>query len=244
MKSILYFLLIVAAVLVAIPLVPLHTAVDLLQLKHLGFEASQIEGNLWEGHMYDVHFANVEMGDVATKMSLDDLSKGRVKLQLTGSEEATAGLKGAFGFGLGGIGLEQFNLTMPVMAGPPPIGGVTLILDDLSVRFPNGECTDARGEVRAYLSGALPTVGLPSEMSGPATCRDGKLTFDLASSDGRAEEEVTILAMNKYKVRLFVKPTNPMVTEELQAHGFRPEMDGFAYSEERTLGGAASPLLP
>jgi general secretion pathway protein N len=236
--------LFVAAVLVAIPLIPLHAAVDMLQLKHFGFEASQVEGNLWEGHMYDVRFANVEVGDVTTKMSLDEVSKGRVKLQLTGNEEATAGLKGAFGFGFGGIGIDRFNLAMPVMAGPPPIGGVTLILDGLSVRFPNGECTDGRGEVRAYLSGALPSVGLPSEMSGPATCTDGKLAFSLASSDGRVEEDVTILTMNKYKVRMFVKPSNPQVTETLQAHGFRPEMDGYSYTEERTLGGAASPEMP
>ena len=244
MKGVLYFLLIVAAVLCAIPLIPLRAAVDLLQLRRLGFEASQIDGNLWEGHMYDVHLANIQMGDVATKMSLDDISKGRVKLRLMGSEDATAAVKGAFGFGLGGVGLEKFGMTTPVMAGPPPIGAVTLILDGLSVRFPNGECTEGRGEVRAYLSGALRTVGLPNEMSGPATCRDGKLSFDLASPDGRAEEEVTMIDMTRYKVRMFVKPSNAQITEQLQAHGFRSEMDGYAYSEERTLGGGASPSQP
>ena len=244
MKSIFYFLVIVAALLAAIPLIPLHIAVDLLQLKRIGFEASQIEGNVWQGHMYDVHLAGIEMGDVNSKMSLDEITKGRIKLQLTGSEEATAGLKGGFSFGLGGVGIDNFNLALPVMAGPPPIGAVTLILDGLKVRFPNGDCADGSGEVRAYLSGALPAVGLPGEMSGPAVCREGHLTFDLASPSGRETEEVTILAMNKYKVRLFIKPTNPRVTEALQAHGFRPEYDGYAFAEERTLGGGASPVGP
>lgn len=242
MKSIFYFLLIVATVCAAIPLIPLNTAVNLLQLRRIGFESSLIEGNIWKGRMYEVKLANIELGDVESKMSLDDITKGRVRLDLTGSEEVTAALKGGFSFGLGGVGIDKFNLAMPVMAGPPPIGGVTLIIDDLSVRFPGGECANGNGEVRAYLSGALPAVGLPSEMAGPALCREGKLTFDLASPSGRETEEVTILAMNKYKVRLFVKPTRPEVAAALQSKGFRPFLDGYTYAEERTLGGGASAL--
>ena len=242
MKSIFYFLLIVAALCAAIPLVPLDTAINLLQLRRIGFEASLIEGNVWKGRMYEVKLANIELGDVESKMSLDEITKGRIRLDLTGSEEVTAALKGGFSFGLGGVGIDRFNFTMPVMAGPPPIGGVTLIVDDLSARFPGGECADGRGEVRAYLSGALPTIGLPGEMSGPALCREGKLTFDLASPSGRETEEVTILGMDKYKVRLFVKPTRPEVVAALQSKGFRPFLDGYTYAEERTLGGGASAL--
>ncbi len=243
MKSIFYFLIIVAALLCAIPLIPLQTAVNALQLRRVGFEAAHIEGNVWEGQMYEVKLGPIELGDVQSKMSLDEIKSGRVRLDLTGSEESTARLKGGFSFGWGGLGIDRFNLAMPVMAGPPPIGGVTLILDDLSVKFPRGECSDGRGEIRAYLSGALPLIGLPNEMSGPALCRDGNLAFDLASSDGRASEEVTMLGMTKYRISLFVKPSNPQVAEALVAKGFRPYFDGYRYAEERTLGGGATAIL-
>lgn len=239
-RSIFYFLLIVAGLAALIPLIPLNMAVEALQLRRAGFEASHIEGNIWEGYIYEAKLGPIELGDVHSKMSLDQLTSGRVRLDLTGSEEATAAFRGGFSFGWGGIGIDNFNLTMPVMAGPPPIGGVTLIVDGLSVRFPGAECADGRGEVRAYLSGALPAVGLPGQMSGPALCREGKLAFDLASSDGRATEEVTLLGMDRYKVRMFVKPRSQQVASILQAKGFRPFLDGYSYAEERTLGGGVT----
>ena len=239
-RSIFYFLLLAVALCALIPFVPLHMAVDLLQLRRIGFEATVIEGNIWEGNMYEVKLGPIQMGDVHSKLSLDELSSGRVRLDLTGSEEATAGLKGGFSFGWGGLGIDKFNLAMPVMAGPPPIGGVTLIVDDLTVRFPSAKCADGRGEIRAYLSGALPMVGLPGEMSGPALCRDGKLTFDLESPDGRATEEVTILSIDRYKIRMFIKPRSPEIGELLQSKGFRPFLDGYTFAEERSLGGEAT----
>jgi len=234
MKSVLTFLILVAMLLCAIPLIPLETAVNVLQLRRVGFEAAQIQGNLWEGQMFDARLAKIELGDVMTKMSLDDISKGRVKVVLEGTNEVSR-LNGGFSFGLGGVGVERFSVGMPVVAGPQPIGGVTLILDGLTARFPGGQCTDGRGEVRAYLSGALPLVGLPSEMSGPALCRDGYLTFDLASPSGREQETVTILSPNKFKVRMFIKPANDRVEQILQAKGFRRDIDGYVYEEERTI---------
>ncbi|MBD3760341.1 type II secretion system protein N [Rhizorhabdus sp.] len=234
MKTILLFLIGVAMVICAIPLIPLETAVNLFQLRRVGFEASQIQGNIWEGQMYDARLAKIELGDVMSKMSLDDISKGRVRLNIEGTNEVSR-LQGGFSFGLGGPGVEQFTVGMPLVAGPPPIGGVTLILDGLTARFPGGECTDGRGEVRAYLSGALPAVGLPSEMSGPALCRDGKLTFDLASPSGREQETVTILAPNKFKVRMFIKPSMERVEQILQSKGFQRLDDGYVFEEERTI---------
>lgn len=234
MKTILLFLIGCAMLLCAIPLIPLETAVKALQLHRVGFEADQIQGNIWEGQMFGARLAKIQLGDVMSKMSLDDLSKGRVRLNIEGTDEVSR-LKGGFSFGMGGVGVEQFTVGMPVMAGPPPIGGVTLILDGLTARWPGGECTDGRGEVRAYLSGALPAVGLPSEMSGPALCRDGHLVFDLASPSGREQETLTILSPGKFHVRMFIKPTNERVEQILQAKGFRRELDGYTYSEERTL---------
>ena len=234
MKTIFWFLVVAAAALAAIPFMPLATAIDLLQLRKVGFEAEHVEGNLWEGQMYAARLAKIELGDVMTKLSLDDITKGRLKINIKGSDEVSR-LGGAFSYGLGGAGIENFTVGMPAMAGPPPIGSVTLILDGVKARFPGGECQDASGEARVYLSGALPAVGLPSEMSGPVLCRDGKLTFDMASSSGREQEQVTVLTATKYRVRAFIKPTSARVEQLLRSKGFTPVDDGYAYEEERTI---------
>jgi general secretion pathway protein N len=234
MRSIFIFLLVIVAGFFGLLFIPLSTAVDLLQLRRFGFDATQIEGNLWEGQVYEASLAKVPLGDVHTKLSFDDISKGRLRLKLEGSDEISQ-LRGAFSLGWGGLGFDGFSIGMPVMAGPPPIGGVTLIVDGLTARFPGGECKDGRGEVRAYLSGVLPAVGLPDQMSGPALCRDGKLAFDLASSSGREQEEVTILGPRKYKVRMFIKPSSERVEQVLQSKGFRRVDDGYAYEEERSI---------
>lgn len=234
MKTIIWFLVIVGAAFAAIPFMPLATAVDLLHLRKVGLEAAQIEGNLWEGRLYDARLGTIELGDVQSKLSLDDLTSGRIKLNISGSDEVSR-LSGAFSHGLGGPGIEDFTVGMPAMAGPPPIGGVTLIVDNLDARLPGGECTGGSGEVRAYLSGALPAVGLPGEMSGPALCRDGKLVFDLASLSGREQQQITLLSMTKFRVRAFVRPTMPRVGDFLLSKGFVRDGDGYAYEEERSL---------
>lgn len=234
MKTIFWFLVIVGAAFAAIPFMPLATAIDLLQLRKVGLEASQIEGNLWEGQLYDARLGKIELGDVHSKLSLEDITSGRIKLNIAGSDEVSR-LAGVFSYGLGGAGIDNFTVGMPAMAGPPPIGGVTLILDNLKARFPGGECTDGSGEVRAYLSGALPAVGLPGQMSGPALCRDGKLAFDLASLSGREQQQITVLSMTKFRVRAFVRPTMPRVGDFLLSKGFTRDGDGYAYEEERSL---------
>lgn len=234
MKTILLFLIAAAAVLAAIPLVPLQTAVDFLPLRKVGFEAAHVEGNLWEGQLYEAKLAMVPLGDVSSKLSLEDISKGRIRLNVSGTDEVSR-LKGVFSYGLGGPGIERFTVGMPVMAGPPPIGGVTLILDNVKAHFPGGQCTGGSGEVRAYLSGALPALGMPGEMTGPALCRDGFLAFDLASPSAREQMAITLLSATKFKVRVFVKPTMSRVADMLTAKGFQPVDDGYAFEEERSL---------
>jgi len=234
MKTIFLFLLAVAAVLVAIPFMPLDMTVKLLQLHRVGFEASHIEGNLWDGRLYDSRLAKIALGDVTSKLSLEDIAKGRIRLNVEGTDEISR-LKGVFSYGIGGAGIEDFTVGMPVVAGPQPIGNVTMIVDGLKAKFPGGECSEGSGQVRAYMSGALPLVGLPSEMSGPALCREGKLAFDLASPSGREREEVTILSPRKFKVRLSIQPTSDRVEQILQAKGFRRADAGYVYEEERTL---------
>lgn len=215
MRTILTFLFILLLVAVAIPMVPLKAAAELVRLDKFGLTAREIDGNLWSGHLYDAQFAKVALGDVTTNMSLADLAKGRVRLDMEGSDPLSQ-LKGSVSYGLGGAGFDGLGLA----AG-------TVIVDGLSARFPGGACDGAGGSARAIVAGA--------NLSGPVLCRDGKLTFDLASDSGREQQEIMFLSPRSYRLRTLIKAADPATAARLQAAGFAATPDGYSYEVERAL---------
>jgi len=213
---------------------PPQDRADAAHLDKFGFTSSDIKGNLWAGQIYDAKFGKVELGDVASKISLTDLAKGRIKLELEGSDEVSR-LKGALSYGLGGLGLEGFNMGVPAMFGAPPLGGMTINIADLNVRFPGGTCTDGAGVASAYIAGASPGLGIPQSISGPVICRDGHLVLDLMSDSAQEHEVITVLDYDRYRVRLTVKQSLPQITRALEAKGFTSQPEGWVYETERQL---------
>lgn len=230
MKTIILFVLILMGAAAAITQVPLKTAVGVMQLEKFGLSAREIDGNLWSGNLYDAQLGKVALGDITSRMSLDDLAKGRVKLAIAGSDPISQ-LKGAFGYGIGGAGVEGFSLGISGLQGAPMMPPATLVLDGLTARFPGGECAEASGG--AHVGPASPVA--PSGMSGPALCRDGKLVLDMASDSGREQEVVTILSVKSYRVRALIKSAPAGLAGRLQSAGFVATPDGFVYEGDRTL---------
>jgi len=234
MKAVLVFLLVVVAAIASVPFIPLSAAIEAAHLEKFGFEASDIQGNLLSGQIYDAHFGKVALGDITSSLSFADLSKGRVKLQVQGTDEVSK-LSGAFSYGLGGLALEKFNMGVPAMIGAPPLGGLTINITDLDVRFPGGVCTDGTGTARAWIAGAAPGLGIPNTISGPVVCRDGYLVLDLMSDSGREREVITVLDYDRYRVRMTVQQTLPQITRALEAKGFVPSAEGYVLETERSL---------
>lgn len=234
MKAFLVFLLLVVGAIAAVPFIPLKAAIGAAHLDKFGFEASDIQGNLLSGQIYDAHFGKVPLGDITSSLSFGDLAKGRVKLTLLGTDEVSK-LDGSFSYGLGGLALEGFNMGVPAMVGAPPLGGLTINVSDLNVRFPGGECTDGTGIARAWIAGAAPGLGIPNTISGPVVCRDGHLVLDLASDSGREREIITVLGYDRYRVKMIVQQSLPQITKSLEARGFVPSPEGYVYETERSL---------
>lgn len=241
MKKVLLFFVIVIGAICCIPFIPLSTAIQAAHLEKFGFEASDIQGNLMSGQIFDAHFGKVALGDISSSLSFADLSKGRIKLQIEGTDEVTK-LKGAFSYGLGGLALENFNMGVPAMLGAPPLGGLTVNISDLNVRFPGGVCTDGTGIARAWIAGAAPGLGIPNTISGPVVCRDGYMVLDLMSDSGREREIITVLDYDKYRVRMIVQQSLPQITQALQAKGFTPSAEGWVFETERQIGGGGGGL--
>ena len=234
MKHILVFVLLVAAALACLPFIPLKTALAVAHLDTFGFASSDIRGNVWAGHIYDARFGRIELGDVRSELSLSDLGKGRIKLALEGSDEVSR-LKGALSYGVGGLGLEGFNIGVPAMFGAPPLGGLTINIADLNVRFPGGSCTDGAGVASAFIAGASPGLGIPRSISGPVICRDGHLVLDLMSDSGHEHQVITLLDFDRYRVRMTVRQSLPQITRALEANGFTAQPEGYVYETERQL---------
>jgi general secretion pathway protein N len=228
MKTVLTLLIILVLAAAGLTQVPLKMAVETMHLGKFGLTASEIDGNLWSGHLLNAQLGKVPLGDVSSDMSLADLAKGRVKLVITGTDPVSQ-LKGAFGYGIGGAGVEGFNLGVSGLQGAPMMPRAKLVLDGLTAHFPGGECAEASGSARVSLSGAA------AGMSGPALCREGKLVFDMASDSGHEQEVITILSANSYRVRALIKSAPLALAGRLQSAGFVATPDGFVYEGERTL---------
>jgi general secretion pathway protein N len=234
LKTLFIFLLIIAGIALAIPMIPLKTAVQAMHLDKFGVAVRDVDGNLWAGHLYEVQFGKITLGDVSTKLSLADLSKGRVKLEFAGTDEIVQP-KGAFSYGMGGLGLEKLSMAVPGIGGAPMIPPATLVLDELTAFFPGEECADVTGGSHIYLAGTTAGSGLPQGMSGPAVCRDGHLTFDMASDDGNFLQEVSILSTKSYRVRATIKHPPLLLSNKLRTSGFVANSDGYVYEVEKTL---------
>jgi general secretion pathway protein N len=234
MRAIFLILAVLLAIGVGVAMTPLETALKFTMLDRAGLTHNGVDGNLWSGHIYGAQIGKVALGDISSSMSLSQIAKGRVALALEGGD-AVSRVKGGFSYGIGGAGIDDLSIGLPQIAGTGSAAAMTLILDKLTARFPGGECADASGQARAYMPGAAEAYATPGGFSGPALCRDGRLTLDLASASGRECEQLQILSLRKYRVDATVQSPPAAVAARLRSAGFVAGAEGYSYSAEREL---------
>ncbi|WP_164857166.1 type II secretion system protein N [Sphingomonas crocodyli] len=233
LRVLLFLIVLVGAALAAAAFVPLKTVIDLAHLGKIGFTTAGTEGTAWEGRIYDAQLGKIALGDIETHAVPAELLKGRLRIDMTGTNPGTQ-LSGGFSIGWGGIGIDALNLTASV-PGEGPVPGGTLFVENLTARFPGTHCGTADGSTRAYIPSPLAGVVPAGSMQGPALCRDGALTFDLASDTGEATQEIAINATGGYRLRTVIKPRNALIAAGLSRKGFTPGPDGYVYQTERRL---------
>ncbi|TZG29039.1 type II secretion system protein N [Sphingomonas montanisoli] len=232
-RILLFLVVLVGAALAAAAFVPLKTIIDLAHLEKIGFTTSGTEGTGWQGRIYDARLGRIALGDIETHAVPAELLKGRLRIDMAGTDPGTQ-LSGGFSIGWGGIGIDGLNLTAS-LPGEGPVPGATLFVENLTARFPGTHCGTAGGAARAYMPSPLAGVVPAGSMQGPALCRDGALTFDLASDTGDATQEVAVNATGGYRLRATIKPRNALIATTLARKGFTPGPDGYVYQTERRL---------
>ena len=122
-----------------------------------------------------------------------------------------------------GLSTRIRGLSVPVSA---------LDLDDVSVRFRDGQCETAEGRVRATLAGDVGGIALPQSVSGIARCDGTALLLPLASQSGTESIALRIEGAGTYRAELSLRPSDPLAVQKLEQAGFVNGPNGYRLAIE------------
>ena len=88
----------------------------------------------------------------------------------------------------GAFGVDDVTGQLRAGALLAPLPVAAFDLDDVSVRFIDGQCSRAEGNVRLTLAGEVAGIGLPSGLTGAASCADGAVAIPRACADEVVEK--------------------------------------------------------
>jgi general secretion pathway protein N len=233
MRVLIVLVVLIIGAAAALTMVPLKMVFDVARLDKLGLTNGGVDGTIWSGRIYDARLGRIALGDVTTHLVPQDILKGRVRIDIVGGDP-TSELHGGFSAGMGGLGVDGLSMAATVPAQAPMPGG-TLFIENLTARFPDGECGEASGSGRAYIPSPIAGVVPSGSLTGPVLCRDGRLTFDMASASGNEQQEIALNANGGYRLRTVIKPTNDLVARKLTSEGFVHGPDGYVFETERLL---------
>ncbi|WP_342454727.1 type II secretion system protein N [Sphingomonas sp. H160509] len=135
--------------------------------------------------MTEARFGDLALGDLHARLSPLPLLVGRATIVFAGPESvSTKPLRGSASVSRHGFGVDHMTATVATGRLFAPVPVSALDLDDVSVRFRDGQCEAAEGRVRATLAGDVGGITLPQSVSGTARCDGTALLLPLASQSG------------------------------------------------------------
>ena len=210
-----------------VALLPLRLALDWFGLGAHGLAAREATGTVWHGALQEAQFGSVALGDVEARLNTLPLLLGRARVSLEQPEE-NGGFEGAATVTRHSFGLDDLSGRLRLGQALAPLPLSSLDLGDVTVRFANGVCAAAEGQMRASVAGEIVGVALPSGLSGNARCAGGALLLPLASRSGMEQLNLRIFADGRYRADLFVRPGDDAARDRLLAAGFALARGGYA----------------
>ncbi|TPG43138.1 type II secretion system protein N [Sphingomonas koreensis] len=211
-------------------LLPMRLALGWIGLADLGVTARRVTGSVWLGSLNEAHAGQLDLGDLAARLSPIQLFVGRARVDLAAAGDTA--LRGAIGMSRHSVGVDDLSATIVGGGnfGAVPVSG--LDLDDVSVRFADGACDHAEGRVRATLAGAIGGVVLPQAMSGTARCEGNALLLPLASAAGTESLALRLHEDGSYIADLSMQTGDPALATKLQLAGFQLSPSGYLLSAQ------------
>ncbi len=218
-------------VLALIVLLPLRLVLGWFDLDSTRVAAREATGSVWFGGVREAQVGQIALGDLGARLSPFPLAVGRARIDLTG--QATPGadsgvrtIRGAVSVSRHAVGIDDMSASLPTgnVFAPLPVTG--LDLDDVSVRYRDGNCDKADGRVKAVLGGDLGGIALGQGLSGNARCDAGALLLPLASQAGSEHVDLRLWQDGRFAAQLTVRASDPTVAQKLELSGFRPTSKG------------------
>ena len=212
---------------------PMRFALGLAGLSGAGLSARSSVGPVWFATLRDVHFGDIDLGDMHAFLAPLALLAGQARIDVAGPQPLTGpALRG--GVTVSGAGFGVDDVTASVAAGrlfaPLPVTKVDL--EDVSVAFTRGACANADGRVKLALGGAVGGITLAQGLSGTARCEGAALAIVLASASGTERLRLTVKGDGRYRSELVVATSDPASIASLTASGFQSGSDGYRLSVE------------
>ena len=225
-----------AFVIALILFLPMRLAVGWFGLGETGLAAREVRGTMWSGSLHEASFGDLALGDLGAALSPLQLLLGRARVDLAGHADMPARrVHGAITVSRHSFGVDDMTATLPAGGVFAPVPVSALDLEDVSVRFQDGNCARAEGRVRATLAGDIGGISLGQGLSGTARCDAGALLLPLTSQAGTEAIALRLWGTGRFRAELTVQPTDPVAEQKLVLSGFQPGPKGYTLSIEGSL---------
>lgn len=218
-------------VLALIVLLPLRLVLGWFDLDQSHVAAREATGSVWFGGLREARVGPIALGDLSARVSPWPLAVGRARIDVAGqsttdSSTAARAIRGAISVSRHAVGIDDMTAGLPAgnVFAPLPVTGIDM--DDVSVRYRDGNCETAEGRVKAVLSGDMAGIALGQGLSGTARCDAGAVLLPLVSQAGTERIDLRLWQNGRFSAQLTVRPTDPTVAQNLELGGFRPTAKG------------------
>jgi general secretion pathway protein N len=171
-----------------------------------GISAREASGTAWSGSLKEARAGAAILGDLDARLAPLPLLLGRARLEIERSSAAPDRLSGALVVSRNMRATESLTGMVPIDAQLAGLPVESLSLNDMTVRFRDGQCDRAEGMVTASLSGSTLGAASPASVSGSVRCDRGDLLIPLA---GGAGSGVALRVAGNGRYRPDATPTLP-----------------------------------
>lgn len=212
---------------------PMRTVLGWVGVGDEGLVARRVSGTIWGATLTEARFGDLALGDLHARLSPLPLLVGRATIVFAGPESVSAKpISGSASVSRHGFGVDHMTATVATGRLFAPVPVSALDLDDVSVRFRDGQCEAAEGRVRAALAGDVGGITLPQSVSGTARCDGTALLLPLTSQAGTEGIALRIEGGGTYRAELSLRPSDPLAGQKLEQAGFVSGPNGYRLAIE------------
>jgi general secretion pathway protein N len=193
-----------------------------------GVSARKVEGIVWDGSIRELRVGRLPVGDVNARLNFLPLLLARAKIAFSrGDAPFAPGIEGSVTRRMGSVSIDGMRATLPVASLFAPLPAENIELQDFSVRFAAGRCTEASGNVRLTLADTFPGLALSNGLLAKPRCDRGKLLIPLLSQSAMEHVDIRVAGDGTYAATIFLEGDRTEQSAALALAGFGPVSGGY-----------------